>query len=39
MNFVKLSFEHSGEFLLVSGIPIMGGGTSLEGSEMDGGLY
>ena len=39
MNFVQLSFEHGGEFLLVSSIPIMRGGTSLEGSEMNGGMY
>jgi len=38
MNFVKFSFEHIGEFSLVSGIPIMRGGTSLGGSEMDGGI-
>jgi len=38
MNFVKLSFEHIGEFMLVGGIPIMRGGTSLGGSEMDGGI-
>jgi hypothetical protein len=31
MNLVKLSLEHIGEFLFVSGIPAMRGGASLEG--------
>ena len=30
MNFVELSFEQIGEFLLICGIPIVGGGASLE---------
>jgi len=30
MNFIELSFEQIGEFLLVCGIPVMGGGASLE---------
>ncbi len=30
MNFVKLSFEHVGEFVLIGGIPVMRGGASLE---------
>jgi hypothetical protein len=30
MNFVELSFEQIGEFLLICGIPIMRGGASLE---------
>jgi hypothetical protein len=29
MNFVELSFEEIGEFLLICGIPIMGGSASL----------
>jgi len=33
MNFVELSFEQIGEFLLICGIPIMGGGASLERIE------
>jgi hypothetical protein len=30
MNFVELSLEQIGEFLLICGIPVMGGGAGLE---------